>query len=68
MVGMIFVRQIIHLSTKIFGSTNFNHSITELFISYESVLDTLEVTLLALLLQLVGNVIFPVSGFLPYRP
>ena len=24
MVGMIFVRKIIHLATKIFGSTNFN--------------------------------------------
>ena len=47
MVCMIFVRQIIHLSTKIVGSTNFNLSIAELFILYKSVMDTLEIPLLA---------------------
>ena len=61
MVGMIFVRKSIHLATKIFGSTNFNHSTAELFISYKSVMDTLEVLLLALLLELVGDVVFLVS-------
>ena len=61
MVGMIFVRKIIHLATKIFGSTNFNHSTAELFISYKSVMDTLEVLLLALLLELMGDVVFLVS-------
>ena len=64
MVGMIFVRKIIHLSTKIFGSTNLNHSTAELFISYKSVMDTLEVLLLALLLELVGDVVFLVSRLL----
>ena len=61
MVGMIFARKSIHLATKIFGSTNFNHSTAELFISYKSVMDTLEVLLLALLLELVGDVVFLVS-------
>ena len=61
MVGMIFVRKSIHLATKIFGSTNFNHSAAELFISYKSVMDTLEVLLLALLLELFGDVVFFVS-------
>ena len=65
MVGMIFVRKIIHLATKIFGSTNFNHSTAELFISYKSVMDTLEVLLFALLLELVGDVVFRVSLLLP---
>ena len=64
MVGMIFVRKIIHLSTKIFVSIIFNHSTAELFFSYKSVMDTLEELLLALLLQLVGNKIFPVSWLL----
>ena len=45
MVGMIFVRKIIHLATKIFGSTHFNHILAELFISKKSVVDTLEVLL-----------------------
>ena len=65
MVGMIFVRKSIHLATKIFGSTNLNHSTAELFISYKSVMDTLEVFLLALLLELVGDVVFLVSWLLP---
>ena len=63
MVGMIFVRKSIHLSTNIFVSIIFDHSIAECFISYKSVMDTLE-ELLALLLQLVGRTIFPVSQLL----
>ena len=61
---MIFVRKSIHLSTSIFVSIIFNHLFAELFISYEPVMHTLEELLLALLLQLVGNVIFPVSRLL----
>ena len=64
MVGMIFVRKSIHLSTSIFVSTIFNHSIAECFISYESIMDALEELLLALLLQLVGRIIFTVSRLL----
>ena len=63
MVGMIFVRKNIHLSTSIFVSI-VNHSIVELFISYESIMETLEEILLALLLRLVGKIIFPVSRLL----
>ena len=65
MVGMIFVRKIIQLATKIFGSTNFNHSTGELVISHKSIMDTLEVLLLALLLELMGNIVFLVSWLLP---
>ena len=61
MVGMIFVRKSIPLSTNIFVSTIFNHSITECFISYESIMDALEELFLALSLQLVGRRVFPVS-------
>ena len=64
MVGMIFVRKSIHLSTNIFVSTIFNHSTAELFISCKSVMDTLEASLLALLFQLVGDVVFLVSRLL----
>ena len=65
MVGMIFVRQVIHLETKIFGSTVVNHVLAELFVSYESVVDTLEALLFALLLELIGDVVFLVSRLLP---
>ena len=60
MVSMRFVRKNIHLSTNIFVSTIFNHSIAECIVSYESVMDALE----ELLLQLVGRIIFPVSQLL----
>ena len=49
---------------KIFGSTNFNHIPAEFVIPYKSVMDTLEELLLALLLQLVGDVAFIVSRLL----
>ena len=65
MVGVIFVRKIIHLATKIFGSTNFNHIPAEFVISHESIVDTLEVLLFALLLELMGDVVFLVSLLLP---
>ena len=61
MVGMIFICKSIPLSTNIFVSTTFNHSSTECFISCESVMNSLEELFLALLLQLVGRKVFPVS-------
>ena len=64
MVGMIFVRKIIHLATKIFGSTNFNHIPAEFVISYKSIVDTLVVLLFALL-ELIGDAVFSVSWLLP---
>ena len=65
-VGMIVVRKIIHLATKIFGSTNFNHIPAEFTILYKSIVDTLEVLLFALLLVM-GDVVFLVSLLLPER-
>ena len=64
-MGMIFVRKIIHLATKIFGSTKFNHTPAEFIISYKSIVDTLEALLFALLLELMGDVVFFVSWLLP---
>ena len=61
MVGMIFICKSIPLSTNIFVPTIFNHSITECFIFYKPVMDTLEERFLALLLQLVGRKVFSVS-------
>ena len=65
-MGMVFVRKIIHLATKIFGSTNFNHIATEFVIAYKSIVDTL-VVLFALLLELMGDVVFFVSWLLPIK-
>ena len=43
----------------------FSHIYAEFFISYKSVMDTLEEPLLALILELIGDVVFPVSWLLP---
>ena len=64
MVCMMFVRKSIQLSAKFFGWTNLNQTIEELFISHESVMDTLEIPLLALFLQKVGDVGLLVSRLL----
>ena len=61
MVSVIFIRKSIPSSTKIFVSMIFNHSITEFWISCESVMDSLEIPLFAFLLQLVSQIIFFVS-------
>ena len=65
MVGMIFIRKSIPFSGKFFVSIIFNHSITEFWISYESIMDSLEILFLAFLLQLVGRMVFLVSRLFP---
>ena len=64
MVGMIFVRKIIHLATKIFCSTNFNHIPAEFVIACKSIVDTLVVLLFALL-EWMGDVVFSLTWLLP---
>ena len=61
MVGVIFIRKSIPFSAKFFVSIIFNHSITEFWISYESIMDSLEILLLASFLQLISRMVFPVS-------
>ena len=67
LVCMIFVRKSIPLSTSIFVSTIFNHSTAELFISYESNMDSLETSLLALFFSWLTMQYSMSPGFLPYR-
>ena len=65
MVTVILIRKSIPSSTKIFVSMMFNHSNTEFLISWESVMDSLELSLFAFLLQLVSQIIFFVSWLFP---
>ena len=65
MVGVVFVRKVVHLATNFFGSTVVNHVLAELFASYESVVDTQEVLLFALLLERIGDVVLSVTWLLP---
>ena len=61
MVGMIFVR----IGDKDLRFDQVQSYSFEIFISFKSVVDTQEVLLLALLLELMGDVIFLVSWLLP---
>ena len=62
---LVFFRKVIPLATKIFGSTVVKHVFAELFVSYESVVDTQEVLIFALLLERIRDVVFFVSWLLP---
>ena len=64
-MGVVFVRKVIHLATNFFCSTVVNHVLAELFVWYESVVDTQEVLLFALLLERIGNVVLSVPWLLP---
>ena len=65
MVCVVFVRKVIHLATNFFSSTVVNHVLAELFVSYESVVDTQVVLLFALLLERIGDVVLSVPWLLP---
>ena len=64
-VGVVFVRQFVHFTTYFFIAVNVNHVLAELFVSYESVVDTQEVLLFALLLVRIGDVVLSVPWILP---
>ena len=51
------LRPHIHLATNFFSSTDVNHVLAELFVSYESVMDTQKVLFFALLLERIGDVV-----------
>ena len=65
MVGVVFVRKVIHLATNFFSSTVVNHVLAELFVSCESVVDTQVVLLFALLLERIVDVVLSVPWLLP---
>ena len=62
---VVFVREVVHLATNFFSSTGVKHVLAELFVSHESIVDTQEVLLFALLLERIGDVVFSVPWLLP---
>ena len=62
---VVFVRQVVHLTTHFLSATGAKHSLAELFVSYEPVVDTEVVLPFALLLERIGDVVLPVSRLLP---
>ena len=63
MVRVVFVRQFVHLSTHLFSATGVKHVLAELLVSYEPVVDTQEISLLAFLLERIRDVVLlPVTS------
>ena len=62
---VVFVRQVVHLATNVLSSTGVRHVLAELFVSCESVVDTQEILLFALLLERIGDAVFSVPWLLP---
>ena len=62
---VVFVRQVVHLATNFLSATDVKHVLAELFVSYEPVVDTQELLLLALLLERIRDVILVIPWLLP---
>ena len=62
---VVFVRQFVHLTTYFFIAAQFNHVLAELLITDEPVVNTQEMSLLAFLLERIGDVVFSVAWLLP---
>ena len=65
MVGVVFVRKVIHLTTYFFSATDVKHILAELLVSHKSVVDTQVVLLLAFLLERIRDVVLTVPWLLP---
>ena len=59
-VRVVFVRQYVHLTTHFFSATDVKHVLAELLVSDEPVVDTQEVSLFALLLERICDVVLVV--------
>ena len=62
---MIFVRQFVHLTTYFFTATQFNHVLSESFITDEPVVNTQEISLLAFLLERIRDEVLVIPLLLP---
>ena len=62
---MIFVRQFVHLTTYFFTATQFNHVLSESFITDEPVVNTEEISLLAFLFVRIRDEVLVISLLLP---
>ena len=62
---VIFVRQIVHLTTYFFTTTQFNHVLAESLITDELVVNTQEISLLAFLLERLRDEVFVIPFLLP---
>ena len=64
-VCVILVRQFVHLMTYFFSATQFNHALSESFITDEPVVNTQEISLLAFLLERIRDEVLVIPFLLP---
>ena len=64
-VRVIFVRQLVHLTTYFFTATQFNHVLAESPITDEPVVNTQEISLLAFLLERIRDEVLVIPLLLP---
>ena len=64
-VCVILVRQFVHLTTYFFSATQFNHALSESFITDEPVVNTQEISLLAFLLERIRYEVLVIPFLLP---
>ena len=64
-VCVVLVRQLVHLTTDFFSATQFNHGLSESFITDEPIVNTQEIYLLAFLLERIRDEVLVIPFFLP---
>ena len=67
-MGVVFVRQFVHLTTHFFSATDVKHVLAELLVSDESVVNTQEISLLAFLLERVCDEVLVIPWLLVTVP
>ena len=65
-VGVVFVRQLVHLANHFFSTIQFQHGFSEPCITNEPIVNAQELSFLTLLLELIRSVIFLI-GLLSFR-
>ena len=64
-VGVVFVRQLVHLADHFFCTIQFDHGLSESCITNEPIVNAQEFSFLALLLELICSMVFSSTFFLP---
>ena len=64
-VGVVFVRQFVHLTNLFFSATHFDHGFSESFIEDETIVNAQEFSLLAFLSERIRDEVLVISYFLP---